>query len=236
MIETISLTGSTNSDLAYRLRAGDRVSEGHWLVAERQESGRGRQGRDWFDGSGNFMGSTVVHPGASDPPSQTLALLAGLALYEACVGYCSDPTSLSLKWPNDLLVGRAKAAGILLEGQSGAVIVGIGVNLAAAPNLQERETIAFSQFGPKPDRDDFAVRLAYHFDNELERWRTYGLEPMIRRWLGVAHPEGTKLSVHDNEGAILHGQFDGLAEDGSLILRLADGTTRAIHAGDVMLT
>ncbi len=235
MIRYVAETGSTNSDLAERLRAGERVAEGEWLVADRQVSGRGRQGRDWFDGTGNFMGSTVVTLSARDPPAQTLALLTGLALYEASVPLLPDPSALSLKWPNDLLIGRAKAAGILLEGHADAVVVGVGVNLAVAPEVEGRETTSFAKFGPTPERNAFAPGLAHQFALELDRWRTYGLAPLLRRWLGAAHAKGDALKVHDSDGSTIEGAFDGLADDGSMILRLADGSTRAIHAGDVTL-
>lgn len=235
MIETLEHTGSTNADIASRLKSGERIAEGFWLVADRQTAGRGRQGREWFDGHGNFMGSTVVYPADRDPPAPTLALVAGLAAYEAALGFCPDPAELKLKWPNDLMLSGAKLAGILLERQMGAVIVGIGVNLAVAPDLPDRPTAALSHFGPSPDRDHFASLLAASFATELERWRIYGLEPLLRRWESAAHPKGTALSVHEQSEGIIHGQFDGLVADGSLRLRLADGSTRAIHAGDVTL-
>lgn len=235
MLEYVQETGSTNSDLAARLSGDERVAEGHWLIADRQSAGRGRQGRKWFDGFGNFMGSTVVHLAPSDPPAPTLALLSGLALYETCAGMVPDPSVLSLKWPNDLLLGRAKLAGILLEAQGRAVVAGMGVNLVAAPNVPDRETVCLSKLGPAPDRDEFARKLAAQFATELERWRTYGLEPMLRRWTSAAHPVGTALTIHDTDGLIIAGTFAGLAEDGSLLLRLEDGSIRAVHAGDVML-
>jgi BirA family biotin operon repressor/biotin-[acetyl-CoA-carboxylase] ligase len=235
LIRTIAETGSTNADLAAAFRAGERVSEGDWLVADRQTSGRGRQGRAWSDGAGNFMGSTVVRPGPHDPPAPTLALMSGVALYEAVAPLLADPSTLSLKWPNDLLIGRAKVAGILLEREGEAVIVGIGVNLAAAPQVEGRETIALSALGPAPARDDFAAALALAFDRELERWRAVGIEPLLRRWQAVAHREGTSLSVHEPDGTIVAGTYCGLSSDGSLLLRLEDGTTRPIHAGDVSL-
>ena len=92
-----------------------------------------------------------------------------------------------------------------------------------------------SDVGPAPGRDAFAATLAEAFDRELERWRTFGIEPLVRRWLAAAHPVGTALRVHDAEGQPTSGRFAGLAADGSLLLRLEDGTTRAIHAGDVTL-
>lgn len=235
MIHTVPETGSTNADLAARIAAHERVAEGEWLIADRQNAGRGRQGRVWFDGAGNFMGSTVVWPGQGDPPLGTLALVAGLALLDAVAPLIPPPHQARLKWPNDLLIGAAKLSGILLERAGEAVIVGIGVNLAQAPAVEGRETIALSAFGPAPDRDLFAASLARHFDAELERWRSYGLEPLIRRWQAAAHPLGTPLAVGEPGETPLQGTFAGLASDGALQLRLADGTTRTIHAGEVRL-
>lgn len=234
MIEYVTETGSTNADLIARVHSGERVPEGHWLVADRQVSGRGRQGRQWFDSTGNFMGSTIVRRGASDPPASTLALLTGLAVYEVCAPLCPPDVTLSLKWPNDLMVDRAKLSGILLEGAGDAVIVGIGVNLAKAPVLPDRATVALADLGSVQNRNSFAEALAAQFATELERWRTYGLEAILRRWIAAAHAIGTPLSVHDTNAQSQSGEFAGLAEDGSLLLRLADGSTRAIHAGDVL--
>ena len=229
-------TGSTNADLLTRLTGGELVAERQWLVADRQTAGRGRQGRVWQDGGlGNFMGSTVVRPGPHDPPASTLAFLAGLAVYETLTNIAPDPAALALKWPNDVLLGGAKLAGILLEGQSGAVVIGIGVNLAVAPDVPGRSVTALGQYGPAPDRDLFARTLADRWDAELERWRQAGLESILRRWQGAAHPDGTQLAVHDPGGAVLSGEYAGLAQDGALRLRLADGSVVLVHAGDVDL-
>jgi BirA family biotin operon repressor/biotin-[acetyl-CoA-carboxylase] ligase len=235
LIRTVAETGSTNADLAAALAAGERLAEGDWLVADRQTAGRGRQGRGWSDGAGNFMGSTIVRPGPGDPPVQSLALLAGLALYEATVPLLPGPASLSLKWPNDLLVGRAKLAGILLERAMNCVVVGIGVNLAQAPEIAGRETTALAAVGPAPDRNQFAAALAKQFDLELLRWRQSGIDPVLRRWQAAAHPIGARLTVHEPGGATVSGSFAGLGPDGSLLLRLEDGTIRAVHAADVDL-
>ena len=181
------------------------------------------------------MGSTVVWPRAGDPALGSLALLAGLAVIEAVSPLIPPPATALLKWPNDVLIGAAKLCGILLERTGDAVIVGIGVNLAQAPEVAGRQTIALSAFGPVPDRDHFAATLAGYFARELDRWRSFGLEPMLRRWQAAAHPPGTPLAVGEPGEEVLHGTFAGLAEDGALQLRLADGTTRTIHAGEVRL-
>lgn len=233
MITTVPETGSTNADLLAALRAGDRVGEGDWLIATRQTAGRGRQGREWFDGAGNFMGSTVVRLGPGDPPPASFALAVGLAVYEAVLPLLPDPAPLRLKWPNDVTYVGAKLAGILLEREGEALVVGIGVNLALAPRIEGRETIALAQLVPTPDRDLFAGALAGSFATELERWRSYGLDPLARRWQAAAHPSGTPLTVAPPGEEPLTGTFDGLTDDGALRLRLADGTARVMHAGDV---
>lgn len=235
MIRTVAETGSTNADLATALRSGEALREGDWLVADRQSAGRGRQGRQWFDGIGNFAGSTVVRVALQDPPPSSLALVAGLAVFEAVARTVPGVRSLQLKWPNDLMVGGAKLAGVLLEREGETIIVGIGVNLAAAPALPDRETIALTAFGPAPDRDHFAQILARTFDEELERWRMFGLETLTRRWEVAAHPRGTLLTVQSPGEAAISGEYDGLTCDGLLRLRLADGSSRVIHAGDVSL-
>lgn len=234
MIETVAQTGSTNADLAARSLCGA-VEERLWLVANRQTAGRGRQGRAWFDGSGNFMGSTAVAVRPGDPPAHTLALVAGLALHEVLATRIPAPASGLLKWPNDVLIGPAKLAGVLLERAGDTVVVGIGVNLAVAPEVEGRETIALAAFGPAPDRDTFAQDLAAAFAADLARWRSYGLGPVIARWLAAAHPIGTALVVGEPGEAPLSGSFAGLDAEGALLLRLGDGTTRAIHAGEVRL-
>jgi BirA family biotin operon repressor/biotin-[acetyl-CoA-carboxylase] ligase len=233
LIEIVRETGSTNADLAAGLARGEPVREGFWLIADRQTAGRGRQGREWRDGEGNFMGSTVVHLRAGDPPAQTLALVAGLALHDLLATRVSQ--RLTLKWPNDLMAGSAKLAGILLERVGEAVVVGIGANLASAPLLADCRTVALPELGGECTRDDFAAALASHFAEDLERWRTYGLGPIVNRWNAAGHPVGTRLTAEDGEGGRLAGRFAGLTDDGALQLRLEDGRWRVIHAGETRL-
>lgn len=235
MIQFVAETGSTNADLLARLNAGEALREGEWLIARRQTAGRGRQGRNWFDGSGNFMGSCIVRPGPNDPAPHTLALMTALAVYETILPYCPDPSVLTLKWPNDLLLKGAKLVGILLESTKDCVVVGIGVNLRIAPDLPDRSTRALTDVTVPPSVDDFAARMEANFDIELDRWRSHGSELLLRRWQVAAHPHGTSLSVHDPGGEKLHGTFAGLDPQGSLLLRGDDGKTRTIHAGDVVI-
>lgn len=235
MIETVAEIGSTNAALLARLGAGEDSPEGDWLVADRQSAGRGRAGRSWFDGFGNFMGSTVAHLRSGDPLPQTLALVAGIAAHKAVLALAPGLGDCQLKWPNDLLVGNAKLAGILLERQGDAVVVGIGVNLAQAPQLADRATASLAGLGHAVERDAFAEALAQEWQWALTRWHCDEWSALRQEWMARAHRPGTLISVNDSEHGLLMGAFAGIDDNGVALLRLADGATRAIHAGDIDL-
>jgi BirA family transcriptional regulator, biotin operon repressor / biotin---[acetyl-CoA-carboxylase] ligase len=136
-----------------------------------------------------------------------------------------------IKWPNDLLFDGAKLAGILLERQDEAVIVGFGVNLAHHPQTLDRPATSLASLaGIAPEPSAFLEILARNFSRWLAEWRQIGLAPIRSAWLAAAHPLGTALATPEGEGL-----FDGLDETGALRLRLANGSTRVIHAGDVLL-
>ena len=234
-IEFVAETGSTSTDLLQRGRSGRLVAEGHWLVADQQHGGRGRQGRTWLSAPGNFMGSTVIAVHQGSPPVTTLPLACGLAVLEALVPLIPAPGQLQLKWPNDVLLRGNKVAGILLEREGQTIIAGMGVNLAAAPAVPNWRPGTLSDVAPVPDRDSFAHNLAAMLARELRRWREDGAEATIARWLAAAHPVGSLLSVHDEGAVRITGRFSGLEPDGALRLAVDDGSTRVIRAGDVVL-
>lgn len=235
MITLLDETGSTNADIAAAIRRGEGWAEGHWLVARRQSAGRGRHGRQWFDGAGNFMGSSVVTLRPGDPPPASLSFVAALAVHDAAAALVGEGAVLALKWPNDVLLDGGKLSGILLEMVQGRIIIGIGVNLAHAPQVPERRTAALADVTAPPAAEEFAARLAACFAERLAAWRTFGLAPILSAFLlRSIHAPGTPVTVHDSDGARITGTFAGLDEaDGALRLRLADGRERAIRAGDI---
>ena len=108
MIRFVEETGSTNADQAAALRSDAKLVEGDWLVAKRQTAGKGRQGREWFDGSGNFMGSCVVSMKPGDPTPASLSFVAAMAVYDATAKALPDTSILKLKWPNDVVLDGGK--------------------------------------------------------------------------------------------------------------------------------
>jgi len=233
VIRTVAETGSTNADML--MLAGAGAGEGLWLRAERQTGGRGRQGRAWSSPGGNLYTSTLVRLRPGDPQAATLALVTAVALEEVVSAYLARTGSVTIKWPNDLLLDGAKLSGILLERAGDAVVIGIGVNLAHHPTHLDRAVTSLAAHGGVPDPADFIETLADAFARWLGIWRGEGLAPVRARWLGRAHPVGTALTARLPDGSAIDGLFQGLDDAGALILRLADGTTRVIHAADVFL-
>lgn len=197
----------------------------------RQDAGKGRQGREWISADGNFYGSTLVQLRPDDPPAQTLSLAAGLALIEALdVAVPDEP--LMLKWPNDLMLSGKKLAGILLERSGDRVVLGFGVNLAAAPEVPDRR-VASLDGHMQPEA--FAPLLAGSFSRMLVLWRSTEPSALVRAWEHRAHLVGTRLSVHLNKDEQISGRFAGLDPDGALRLLLEDGSMEIVRAADVFL-
>jgi BirA family biotin operon repressor/biotin-[acetyl-CoA-carboxylase] ligase len=166
----------------------------------------------------------------NDPPPQTLSLGAGVALIEA-VEAAVPGRALMLKWPNDLLLDGLKLAGILLERSRDRVVVGFGVNLAAAPELPDRQAAALDGVMAP---EDFAPLLAASLARLLVLWRSGDPAAVTKPWLARAHPLGAKLTAHVNADERVTGTFDGLEPDGALRLRTGNGV-QIVRAGDVSL-
>jgi BirA family biotin operon repressor/biotin-[acetyl-CoA-carboxylase] ligase len=201
-----------------------------------QTGGKGRQGRSWVSPPGNLYASTLVRLRPGDPqPVASLSLVAAVALHETAQAYAPE-ADLRIKWPNDLLAGGAKLAGILLERSDDAVIVGLGVNLAEFPdNVERPATSLLALAGIAPDPANFLTDLAQAFAAWLSRWRGEGLAIVRTAWLDRAHPLGTALTSVAADGSRIDGLFDGLDESGALRLRLPDGSCATVQAGDVFL-
>lgn len=211
------------------------AAEGLWLRAERQTAGRGRQGRAWSSPVGNLYASTIVRLRPADPPAATLAMVAAVTLRDIAGQLLENPDRLTIKWPNDLLLGGAKLSGILLERAGDAVVIGMGVNLAHHPEGLDRPVTSLAAHGAPIDPAPFMEMLAEGFARWLQRWHGEGLTAVRRAWLDHAHPKGTALTANLPDGEAVAGLFDGLDADGALMLRLADGRVRVIHAADVFL-
>ena len=229
-------TLASTSDEARR-RARDGASEGTLITARVQTAGRGRQGRTWVSQPGNLHASLLLRPKAPMARAAQLGFAAGLAVADAIHAFAPQ-ASVSLKWPNDVLLDGSKAAGILLESEGDAaglvafVVVGIGVNLAASPAGTEfPATSVKTAAGTAPAPETFLAVLAPALALWYERWRTDGFAALRRAWLERAAGLGQALRAR-LPGETVEGSFAGLDDDGLLLLD-APGGRRRIAAGDV---
>ncbi len=222
---------STQSLLAARAEAGE--PSGFAILARRQSAGRGRAGRAWQSEPGNLHISILLRPEGDARDIGGYALLAAVALHDAALDHAPGRL-LTLKWPNDLMEGQAKLAGILSEaaldpgGGIAHLIYGIGVNLAHAPEVEGRSV---TRLGPVPPEDVAATLLA-RLDYWAARRRTEGFAPIRAAWLERGPERGSRMTLRQGDKP-LTGRYEGLAEDGGLLLATADGL-HVFHAGEVM--
>lgn len=232
-IRVVEETASTNADMLQLAQSG--LDEGIWLRAVRQTGGRGRMGRAWQGQEGNLFASTIVMARPGDPPAHSLALVTGIAVHDA-LSAATGPQAIRLKWPNDILAGQAKICGILLERTGDAVVVGVGVNVAAYPELPDRLATSLHALGHGDwTAERLMAGLADRFAYWVGRWREQGLPVIVDAWLNRALPASTALRAVLPDETVLEGRFETLDEHGNLVLKLDDGTSRVVHAGDIFL-
>ncbi|WP_174502276.1 biotin--[acetyl-CoA-carboxylase] ligase [Acidiphilium sp. C61] len=232
-IERYDTLDSTSDVCGLRAAAGEPA--GLMVLAGRQTSGRGRAGRQWNSPEGNFYGSVLLRPNMPAGQGGWYALLAGLSLIEALDPALPTPGVIALKWPNDVMAGGAKLAGILLDatienGLIASLVIGVGVNLAAAPDVPGRATTSLASLGGTMTPEDLAPSLCARLDHWLGKL-AFDSEPLRQAWIARAHPEGTALTV---DGGRRSGTYAGLDKDGALLLR-EDGRVVALRGGDVSL-
>lgn len=210
-----------------------------WIAARRQTAGRGRLGRSWQSADGNLFCTALFLESGGFEVATRLPFAAALAVADT-VGLLAPGAPIGLKWPNDVRAGGAKLSGILVEaGQAGGgtawVAVGIGVNVARAPEAGGRPTtcLAALRGDTVADVDAVLEALRARFAVRLGEARN-DFASIRAAWLARSDQLGEVVRVEAGHMAV-EGVFEGLAEDGGLVLRLPDATTRIIRAGDVEL-
>lgn len=230
---------STNAEA---LRMAPQLSGPTWIMARRQEAGRGRRGRAWTDPQGNFAGTLLLRPAGGASDAARLSFVAALAVHDALKSLCGPQLNLSLKWPNDVLLNGGKLCGILLEssgsgGQVAALAIGIGINLAAAPDVDGIEPGALRPVSLKDEtgleltQDEVLDALAASFDHWWRQHRDYGFAPIRTAWLARAARLGETVTARTATAETV-GRFDGIDDSGALILTGPRGRT-LIPAADI---
>ena len=228
-ITNLASTASTNDWLAARV---DTLADESWVRTDVQTGGRGRRGRAWVSLPGNLFASVLVRPQPGEGPAPQLSFVAAVALVRALDRWVA-PERLELKWPNDLLLDGTKVSGILLEGQGGCTIVGLGVNLAGHPTDSERPATSLAAAGiAPPTPTELVEHLARTFTAARADWRDHGFAPIRTAWLERASGLGQRIVARLGLDS-LSGTFDGLGDDGALQLALDGGGIRAVHAGEI---
>ena len=220
----------STSDEVKRLAAAG-APHGTAVHADEQVSGRGRIGKTWHSPPGNLYLSVLLRLDIPPARGGELSFVAALAVADAVDALLPKHTRATLKWPNDVLVGGGKIAGILVEQIDGARIVGMGVNILEAPRNAPYKTATIAGSGGLATVDGAQDVLLERLTVWLDTWTEEGFYPIRSAWLARAHPPGTRLRAV-TEGRTEEGTFAGLDEDGALLLDTPDGRKRIV-AGEV---
>jgi BirA family biotin operon repressor/biotin-[acetyl-CoA-carboxylase] ligase len=237
--------GSTNAEALSRARAGEQGPI--WFVTSEQTAGRGRRHRPWIAPRGNLACSILEVMEISPAIAATLGFAAGLALeaalrkvsFEASLRRAgSDEMEFALKWPNDVLAGSKKVAGILLEaeavtGNRLAVVVGIGTNVVAAPEGTPTPATSLKALGVDISAQELFGALSDAWAEYRGIWdEGRGFADIRQKWLQRAAGLGQPVSIQSG-GAAISGTFDTIDESGCMIVGTPDGRRLPISAGDV---
>jgi BirA family transcriptional regulator, biotin operon repressor / biotin---[acetyl-CoA-carboxylase] ligase len=237
--------GSTNAEAMSRARDGERGPM--WFVTSEQTAGRGRRHRAWIAPRGNLASSILEVMDVSPSVAATLGFAAGLALESALQKVSieaslrsagSDFMKYSLKWPNDVLAGPKKLAGILLEAEAVpderlAVVVGIGTNIVSAPEGTPTPATSLAALGVNIGAEELFGALSDSWAEFRGIWDDgRGFGEIRRLWLERAAGLGQPVAVQTGATSI-EGTFDTLDDTGCLIVRTSDGRRVPVSAGDV---
>src|SRR5580704_13753246 len=212
--------GSTNAEAMVRARDGERGPI--WFVTSEQTAGRGRRSRPWIAPRGNLASSILEVLEVTPAVAATLGFAAGLALeaalrrisIEASLRAAgSDDMKFSLKWPNDVLAGQKKLAGILLEAEAVAdgrlaVVVGIGTNVGPAPERTPTPATSLAALGIQIGAEELFAQLADAWAEFRGLWdKGRGFGAIRRLWLERAAGLGERVAIQTG-GATVEGTFD----------------------------
>jgi BirA family biotin operon repressor/biotin-[acetyl-CoA-carboxylase] ligase len=241
-IDVVERTGSTNADL--RKAVDDCAADRTVLLAEEQTAGVGRRARTWSSpkGAGLYL-SVALRPGVPFTALGSLSVVAGLAVRAAAAGVGVDAV---LKWPNDVLSGGAKCAGILAEAVAGdppSLVLGIGLNVLPLGDVQPGPgglpATSLAELGAtNTDRTDVAIALLTELDDLEKRWRRAGGDLTEAGLLGDyrAHCAtlGQDVEVQLPDGTSLIGRAADIDATGQLQVDQTGGRRHTVFAGDVV--
>ena len=229
--------GSTNTECLIRARAGDPGL--HWITATRQMAGRGRRGRAWASEPGNLYASLLLIDPAPMDKLHSLPLAVAVAVHRAIQAVMpAGSNPVSIKWPNDILIAGRKCCGILLEGEGlpdgrHALVIGCGINVALVPEQGLYPVTSLQVEGAAVSPEELFAHLFRSMGEALNIWnRGQGIAEIIAQWRSAAGGIGQKITVNLPDRS-LSGRFEGIDEDGRLMLDMGAGVVHRIAAGDV---
>jgi len=215
--------------------------EGTLVVAETQRLGKGRRGRTWFspDGDGIYL-SLILRPVIPASEAPRITLMTAVAVADALLSFVDIP--VAIKWPNDILVGEKKLAGILTEMSTEMdsvdyIVVGLGLNVNTAAEgfpeaLRGQATSLLVETGERVSRVGVVRAFLEHFEKCYEQLTTAGFDPIMTRWRALTNVFGQQVRV-EAIGNVYSGEVVDVDSDGILVIKDESGQLQRVLCGDL---
>jgi len=215
-------------------------------LTNKQTSGRGRHGRDWYVNEGNFAGTLALEVNFdinSNFQCSILSLVVGVSIYQALKSLLPKQ-KLYVKWPNDILIDDAKICGILIEGfpvknsnhhiQTNRYAIGCGINIVGAPKIEGVKTDYLQAYNPKLDFEVVSNIVIDNVETNIKRWIS-GLDSILMdEWRAATFNVGTafKTTIAGQKQIV---RYKNIRDDGTLVVISRTGEVIELKTGDLTI-
>lgn len=199
------------------------------IIAQKQTSGKGKGNRVWnSENNNNLYFSLIIEANNNKLDYSQVSFITSVAMRYAISEFDNKNNSIISKWPNDILINNKKAVGILLEFDNNKLIIGPGVNINFFPDNVNFNATSLKNEGIIVDKYTLLKRFLANFDYLFKEWEQNGFSSIRTKWLKSSYKLHQTIKVGDIEGV-----FEDIDNDGTLIVKMANGKYHFVKSGDV---
>lgn len=199
------------------------------VIAQKQTSGKGKGNRVWnSENNNNLYFSLIIEANNNKLDYSQVSFITSVAMRYAISEFDNKNNSIISKWPNDILINNKKVVGILLEFDNDKLIIGPGVNINFFPDNVNFNATSLKNEGIIVDKYTLLKRFLANFDYLFKEWKQNGFSSIRMKWLKSSYKLHQTIKVGDIEGI-----FEDIDNDGTLIVKIANGKYHFVKSGDV---
>ena len=235
LVGTIYYQEEVDSTNIWASRTND-AKIGDVFLADYQSAGYGRLKRTWEAPKGKCILLTLIDAPTHNPAHiPQITLVTGVAFAKALKTFGA---AITLKWPNDLFIGKKKLGGILCESTGAHIRIGVGLNINAIPgdfseDVKHISTSLFRELGKEFSREEVIISCLNQYEKTRHEFDIKGIDPLLKEWESLTFPKGMPLRITE-DGQTIEVHYEGITSDGYLLVRQGD-QIKSIISGDIQL-